>query len=297
MTALLELGDRYCPLALPAAARSALTRALAATSDAAPALRLTEIALAQGDARKAIELAGEAAKRAPGPTTKILLGRAQLAAGELAAARMSLLVAIDSPKLGVWDRPRVHLELSRVAQGQGDGAGAAAQAAAGFDAMLAAVALPGAVDLTLIEELCAAVVAHGRADDATASLEAAKAKPNTALCAASLLVARQAAGDGAITDRQIDEALEAVTPEGVSGVAIRLRRLERRVRKHAGDASALLAEIDDLLGVATGEDLPAIDRARLWFLSAAVCADDPNRRDRAEDAYRKGLAFQPGHTG
>jgi signal transduction histidine kinase len=299
MTALLELGDRYWALGLPAAARSALTRALAATTDAAPALRLTEIALAQGDARKAIELAAEAAKRAPGPATKILLGRAQLAAGELGAARMSLLVAIDSPKLAAWDRPRVHLELSRVAQGQSDLQGAAAQANAGFDALLEAA---GAIDLTLVEELCAAVVAHGRASDATASIDTAKAKPTAnqplvALAAASLLVARQAAGDATVNDRQIDDALEAVSPDGVSGVSIRLRRLERRVRKHSGDAGSILTELDELILVAAGEAMPAVDRARLWFLYAAVCSDDPAKRDRAEDAYRKGLAFQPGHTG
>ncbi len=294
MTALLELGDRYWALGLPAAARSALTRALAVDGDATPALRLTEIALAQGDARKALEYAAEAAKRAPGPATKILLGRAQLAAGELAAARMSLLVAIDSPKLAPWDRARVHLELARVAHGQSDAAGAAAQAATGFEAMLAAAATAPPVDLALIEELCAAVVAHGRAADATAMVDAAAGKPNRALSAASLLIARQAAGDGEVTDRQIEAALEAV---GDGGIAIRLRRLERRVRKHAGDSRGLLAELDELLATATTEDLPAVDRARLWFLYATVCADDPDRRDRAEDAYRKGLAYQPGHTG
>src|SRR5690349_11099271 len=148
MSALLELGDRYWALGLPAAARSALTRALAQSTDATPALRLTEIALAQGDAKKALEHATEAAKRQPGPAAKILLGRAQLAAGELAAARMSLLVAMDSPKLQAADRPRVHLELSRVAQGQGDGAGAAAQANAGFDALLET---SGTIDLALVE--------------------------------------------------------------------------------------------------------------------------------------------------
>ncbi|MDQ3336115.1 MAG: ATP-binding protein [Myxococcota bacterium] len=301
MTALLELGDRYWALGLPAAARSALTRALAETSDAAPALRLTEIALAQGDARKAIELAAEAAKRAPGPATKILLGRAQLAAGELGAARMSLLVAIDSPKLAAWERPRVHLELSRVAQGQGDAQGAAAQASAGFDALLEAT---GAIDLSLVEELSAAVVAHGRASDATASIDTAKAKANgnqplVALAAASLLVARQAAGDATVTDRQIDDALEAVTPHplGACRVSIRLRQLERRVRKHSGEAGTILTELDELIVIAAGEAMPAVDRARLWFLYAAVCSDDPAKRDRAEDAYRKGLAFQPGHTG
>src|SRR5213078_4347604 len=126
-SALLELGDRYWALGLPAAARSALGRALAATSDAAPALRLTDIALAQGDTSSALKFAAEAAKRAPGPTTRILLGRAQLAAGELAGARMSLLIAIDSPKLTPWERPRIHLELARVAAGQGDAPAAAAQ--------------------------------------------------------------------------------------------------------------------------------------------------------------------------
>ena len=64
---LLELGDRYWALGLPAAARSALQRALAQTSDAAPALRLTDIALAQGDAPAARAFAAEANKRAPGP--------------------------------------------------------------------------------------------------------------------------------------------------------------------------------------------------------------------------------------
>src|SRR4051794_23757061 len=100
---LLELGDRYWALGLPAAAKSVLLRALAASSDVAPALRLTDIALAQGDATSAREFAAEATRRAPGPATKILLGRAQLAAGELAAARMSLLTALDAPKLGRWD--------------------------------------------------------------------------------------------------------------------------------------------------------------------------------------------------
>src|SRR5512140_3073255 len=114
-SALLELGDRYWALGLPAAAKSALGRALAASDDAVPALRLTDLALAQGDAAGAKRHASEAARRAPGPATKILLGRAQLAAGELAAARMSFGAALDAPKLAPWDRARAHLELSRAA--------------------------------------------------------------------------------------------------------------------------------------------------------------------------------------
>ena len=51
---LLELGDRYWALGLPAAAKSALVRALAASGDVTPALRLTDIALAQGDAQARI---------------------------------------------------------------------------------------------------------------------------------------------------------------------------------------------------------------------------------------------------
>jgi signal transduction histidine kinase len=35
----------------------------------------------------------------------------------------------------------------------------------------------------------------------------------------------------------------------------------------------------------------------LQFLHASLCEDDPALRDRAEQAYRRGLAFQPGHTG
>src|SRR5439155_14639454 len=133
-----ELGDRYWALGLPAAARSVLVRALAATTDATPALRLTDIALAQGDAQAARGFAAEAAKRAPGPASKILLGRAQLAAGELAAARMAFSAALDSPKLKSWDRARAHLELARAADAQSDPQGAAAQAGAAFEAVVTA---------------------------------------------------------------------------------------------------------------------------------------------------------------
>jgi len=294
-TELLELGDRYWALGLPAAARSALGRALAASSDPDPALRLADIALAQGDVRGARAFAAEAAKRAPGPATKILLGRAQLAAGELAAARMSLLAAIDSPRLGVWDRARAHLELSRAAQSQSDAAGAAAQAGAAFEAVVVAAA-HGAIDLTLVEEICATVVANGRAADATGSLEAARGNgAGSPVVSAALLTARQAAGDGTVTDREIDAELAAI---GGGSTAIQLRRLERRARKHGvTDRPALIDELGALIQNAAAEPLPPVDRARMQFLYASLCADDPATRERAEDAYRKGLAFQPGHTG
>jgi signal transduction histidine kinase len=292
-TELLELGDRYWALGLPAAARSALGRALAASTDPAPALRLTDIALAQGDLQGARGFAAEAAKRAPGPATKILLGRALLAAGELAAARMSLLAALDSPKLGAWDRARAHLELSRAASAQGDPAGAAAQAGAAFDAAVAAAASHPS-DITLVEEICAAVVANGRAADATATLEADPAVRDRArIVMVALLAARQASGDATVTDRAIDDELAAIA----GGTAIQLRRLERRARKHAvTDRVALVEELETLIVAAAGEQLAPVDRARLHFLYGSLCADEPARRAQAEDAYRKGLTFQPGHT-
>ena len=66
-SALIELGDRYWALGLPAAAKSALTRALGQSEDAIPALRLTDMALALGDVAGARGYAAEAARRAPGP--------------------------------------------------------------------------------------------------------------------------------------------------------------------------------------------------------------------------------------
>jgi signal transduction histidine kinase len=298
---LLDLGDRYWALGLPAAARSVLGRALAATDGVEPALRLTEIALAQGDTAAARRFASEAAKRAPGPATKILLGRAQLAAGELTAARMSLLAALDAPKLAGPDRARVHLELSRAASGVNDTAGAAAQAGGAFEAAIA-VAKAGAaepgIDLGLVEEICAAVVANGRGADAASLLEATRGggtTPGLALCGAALLAARQAAGDGGITDAAVDAELALASAQWPS-VALQIRRLERRARRPQ-DRAATAAEIEALISASAGVELAAVDRARLSFLYASLCEDDPGTRERAEAAYRKGLAFQPGHTG
>jgi signal transduction histidine kinase len=295
-SALFELGDRYWALGLPAAARSALGRAMAQSSGAEAALRLTDIALATGDAPAARTFAAEAAKRAPGPETRIFLGRAQLAAGEIAGARMSLLAALDSPKITPVDRARAHLELSRAASAQSDGAGAMAQAAASFEALLAAFpAAPGPrPDLGLVEEICTSVVANDRSADAMTMLEAARAPGrDLGTCTAALLAARQAAGDRSITDAAIDAELAAVA---APTAAVRLRRLERRARRPA-ERAALAVELGALIQASAGEDLGADDRARLQFLHASLCEDDPALRDQAEQAYRRGLAFQPGHTG
>jgi len=299
-TALLELGDRYWALGLPAAAKSALARALATSDDVAPALRLTNIALAQGDAQGARTYAAEAAKREPGPATRILLARAQLAAGEVAAARMSLSTALDSPKLRPWDRARAHLELSRAASSQGDAQGAAAQAAAAFEAALTAAQKEDA-ELGLVEEIVAAVVSTGRGDDAMASLDTVRGTRGYQLCLALVLAARQSDGDAKVTDTMVDDALAAAAAEsqqaGQPSTALELRRLERRARKLAAiDRGELIGELEALAHAVAGTELAAVDRARLHFLRASLCEDDPETRDRAEEAYRKGLTFQPGHT-
>jgi signal transduction histidine kinase len=298
-TPLLELGDRYWALGLPAAAKSALVRALAASDDVTPALRLTDIALAQGDAASARQYAQEAAKRAPGPGTKILVGRAQLAAGEISAARMALSAALDSPKLGPWERARAHLELSRAAAAQSDEQGAAAQAAAAFEAAVTA-AQKEPTELAVVEEVAASVVAHGRAADAMATLDTVRGLAGSHLCVAAVLAARQTAGDTSVTDTMIDDELGAAAAERPS-VALTLRRLERRARKH-GNAPTLalrdelLGELDALAAQAAADEMTALDRARLHFLRASLCEDDPDLRERAEAAYRMGLTFQPGHT-
>jgi len=306
--ALLELGERYWALGLPAAARSALARAHAASTTPDAAIRLAELALAQGDAAAARVHAVEAAKRAPGPSTRILLGRAQLAAGELGAARMSLLASLDVARITPWERTRAHLELARAAHATGDAAGAAAQAATAFESALAATRAAGsAIDIGLIEEIATAVVAHGRAADGAEQLAAAAAagadRTGLAACAAALLAARQAAGDTTVTDAEIDGALAAIDPDDAhaAGAGIRLRRLERRARGKSNlpraEHAALLAELEALTLAAGGDALAASDRARLQFLHASLCEDDPATRDHAEAAYRRGLAFQPGHTG
>ncbi len=304
---LLELGNRYWALGLPAAARSVLDRALQVADDAEPALRLTEIAMAQGDVHAARTFAAEAAKRQPGPATKILLARAQLAAGELSAARMALAQALDSPKLAPWDRARAHLELSRAAAAQSDPSGAAAQAGAAFEAAVAAAREVTPEAVALIEEICAATVATGRGADAAKGLEAVADSRGKRVCEAALLAARQAAGDPAITHDAVDAALAATavprdaSPDSpddkIPAHALRLRRIERRVRRHGvAERAELVQELEALIEVGiTTDELSTADRARLWFLLGSVCAEDAASRDRAEDAYRKGLAYQPGN--
>src|SRR5262245_57223585 len=144
MPTLVELGDRYWALGLPAAARSVLMRAhaAAASGDALPARRLAELALAVGDAAAARRHAAEAARREPGARSRVLLGCAQLAGGEVAAARMSFAAAIDARDASPAQRARARLGLASAAEADGDAGGAAANAMAALEDLVAALGDP-----------------------------------------------------------------------------------------------------------------------------------------------------------
>src|SRR5262249_15788228 len=161
-----------------------------------------------------------------------------------------------------------------------------AQAGAAFEAAIA-VAKAGAaepgIDLGLVEEICAAVVANGRGADAASLVETTRGDgttPGLALCGAALLAAPQAARHRGVTDAAVDAELALAAAQWPS-VALQIRRLERRARRPQ-DRAATAAEIEALIAASAGVDLAAIDRARLSFLYASLCEDDPGTRERAE---------------
>ncbi|MEZ4401986.1 MAG: ATP-binding protein [Kofleriaceae bacterium] len=316
MTTLVELGERYWALGLPSAARAALGRAdaAAAPGDVAPARRLAELALAVGDTEAARRHAQDVAKRRPGAAARVLLGTAQLAAGELAAARMSFAAALDAAAATSAHRARAHLGLATAAEIEGDRAGASANAMAAFDALVAPLgraATPrserlDAVDreCALYEEVVTRVVACGRADDAEQALAAAVAADPAApvrLWRALLVVARIAHGERVLLEAEVDAALGAELDERPGSRVVRLRTLERRLRRRGVDptarsmALAQLTELATALAQIAGAEA-MVEQARVWFLLADALADDPATRDRAEAAYRRGLRLRPTHA-
>jgi len=311
MTTLVDLGDRYWALGLPAAARAVLGRAhdAAAPTDAGPVRRLAELALAVGDVAAARKHAAEAAKRQPGAAARVLLGSAQLAAGELAAARMSFAAAIDAP--AATPAARARLGLASVAEIQRDGGGAAANVMAALDDLLAAIAAPKVAvaargeladrECGLFEEIIARVVACGRTDDGVAAFTAAAAAAPDAplrLWHALFLAARIAHGER-VLDSDVDGALAAEAEARPGSRVVQLRAIERSLRRR--DAAARPAAIAQLTALAGQlEHEPGaeaiVEQARVWFLLATALEDEPATRSRAEDAYRRGLRLRPSHA-
>ncbi len=321
MTDLVELGERYWALGLPAAARSAFTRALAAApTDAGAARRLAELALAVGDPEGARRYATEVVRREPGAAARVLLGQAHLAAGQAAAARLAYAAALDAAGVTAVQRARAHLGLAQAAAAASDRGGAGANVMAALDALLDTVAPPLAVavadaelearvdaEVGLAEEILAAAVAFARGSDAAEALIAAVARRPGAplgLYQAVLGAVAQSHGEASVpgaTDAEIDAALRAEATRRPRSRVVRLRVIERQLRRRYQDVAARAQAIADLerMAVELTEDPQhgtSVERARIYFLLAAAFEDDPAAAPRAEEAYRKGLALRPGHA-
>lgn len=325
VSALVELAERYAALGLPAAARGALRQAVGADpGDATAARRLAELALAAGEAGAACAHARTVVAREPGAAARVLLGRAQIAAGEPGVARFSFAAALEAGPLPLV-RARAHLGLAAVALAEGDRAGAGAHAMAGLDQAVAGIearmpaeeahgsagAAPelSASELALLDELLAWIVETGRAEDAAERIdELAGSQPGglAELLGALLLSARQAHGDSGAGDPEIERALTRAI-EGLRGHragarALRLRLVERRLGRRHQDRAARAEALDELARLAdeVAEQPPSsarnLELAHLCFLRAAAHEDDPGSADQAEALYRRVLALQPGHA-
>jgi signal transduction histidine kinase len=330
--ALVELAERYAALGLSAAARGALLRAMDADPrDATAARHLAELALAAGDGAAACRHARDVVARAPSAGARVLLGRAQLAAGEPRSARFSFAAALEAASVPLV-RGRAHLGLSTVALTEGDRAGAGANAMAALDDVLGHIeermsagvapasdhrvtprpdrAFP---DLAMLDEIFARIVEAGRASDAAARIDETPARPPSGstetppeapidLLRALLLAARQAYGDSSVGDAEIERALLRAVQQLPGVPAIRLRLVERRLgRRHQDRAARLesLAELEAMIrDLADRAPSPGrnLELARACFLLAAAHEENPGGADRAEALYRQGLSLQPGHT-
>ncbi len=311
-TTLLELGERYAALGLPAAARAAFSRALAASDsgDAAAARRLTELAIAGGDSA-ARDFAREVVRREPGPASCVLMGRAHLAAGEVGAARLAFVAALEAVGASRLVRARAYLGVARAALREGDRAGAAANAMTGVDEVIAFVSAEGRqadevdAEIATAESLISQAIALGRAGDVTEVIETLRQKRPTmphALLRAAALSARQVLGDPDVSDAEVETALAEELALRPASRATRLRLVERKLRRRYRDASArtdALAELESLaeeMKASVASVVGNVELARVYFLLAAAYEDDPTTSGKAEDAYRSGLKLRPGHA-
>jgi signal transduction histidine kinase len=308
---LVELGERYVALGLPAAARGVLERALAEGGEVASAAarRLAELALVWGDAAGARIYAARVVEADDGPAARVLLGRAYLAAGEHAAARRAFAVVLEGSAAPL-QRARAHHGVALAATAAGDGAGAAANAMAAVGEVLDWAAAEARADdeiereLALFEDLAATAVALDRGADVTAQVQAlADCWPERPwrLLAAVTMAVLQGHGDAQVGDADIEALLDEEARRRGSRLA-RLRRVERWLRRRFRDAAARARAVQELEALAAELEstrstvADAVDLARVCFLLAAAYEDDPGTVGQAEAAYRKGLALRPGHA-
>ncbi|HWM87609.1 MAG TPA: ATP-binding protein [Kofleriaceae bacterium] len=311
--ALVELGDRYAALGLGTAARAAFERALAAADldDPVPARRLAELALASGDAEGARGFAQAAASRRGGAAARLLLGRAQLAAGELAAARFSFAQVLEAAGAGPLLRARALLGRTQVALAEGDQPGAVATCMAAIDGLIGFVEVAGRrpeeveAELPLFEESTIVAVAAGCGDELERRIDERAAAGSPAPChllRALVRMHRQAQGEVPTDEAAIERELEQALADRPGSRAIRLRLGERRLRRRRDDAARLraLADLEALAAEMSEEPsgpAESVELARIFFLIGSAYADDPAQLERSEHAYREGLRRRPGHAG
>ena len=309
--ALVELGDRYAALGLTAAARAVFERALgeAGGEDPAAARRLAELALQAGDAAVARAHAQAAVAKKGGPAARLLLGRAQLSAGELSAARFSFAQVLDAPAAGALIKVRALCGRAQVALAEADRPGAVATCLAALDELDRYAAAPGRraeeleAELALADDALVLAVAAGAGQEIGERLAGSSA-PSwwTKLCGALALAHGQAQGERPVDEAAVERALEAALAERPESRPMRLRLAEWRLRRRRDDAARgrALAELDvlaeEVKGAPSGP-LESVDLARVYFLLGSAWADDPARQGRAERAYREGLRLRPGHAG
>ncbi len=294
---LVELGERYAALGLPAAARGAFERALAgsAADDASAARRLAELALSTGHSDRARLAAIDALQRAPGPTARLLLGRAALAAGEPSAARREFAMVLENPTLPASLRARAHLGASAVAKGSGDGAGASAHALAAWDVLLewtrqASPSNPADSDVLLFEEAAAQLARLGCGREASERLEeCSPAVEWRSLLCALVLVARAAHGE-AVSSRRLEEVLAEAVAHRPTLLPLRLALLEHTLRRNRRIVER--RELESLAAPTCGWRASSLrGLTRLHLMLGKVHAPG-----EAEEHYRQAALLQPGNA-
>lgn len=308
---LVQLGDRYVALGLVWAARAAFHRAqLDQPDDPVPAQRLTELALVAGDVAGARAMAGQAVKLKGGADARLLSARAQLAAGESAAARFSFAQVLDMPGINAGQRLRALVGRAEVARVEGDGAGASAHVLAAFDELCRFAEDPASAagdveaELALIDELLVLATMVGVADEVDRRIDERQATSSIAPCRllrALLYLHGQAQGARVRDDGLIEAEFEAALAARPKSRAIRLRLAEFRVGRRRNDEARrrAVAELEALADEMTGHTARPGDvacLARIQFLLGSLYADDPAQSDRAESAFREGLRLRPGHA-
>jgi signal transduction histidine kinase len=303
LRARLRLAERYADSGLLAAARATLERARREAGDEAPVLEARcRLELAAGDPREARRLAAELTRREPGIRSRLLLGEAQLAAGERDGARFTFAAVLESSSAPLPLRARALLGRARVAGAEGDEAGAGAAAMTAFDELLdwagAPETDPGevAAQVALFDRAIELAARAGRGSDVEAAIASASAALPLSFFRAALLAARRAADPGGVGDAELEAALATDAPRFLPA---RFRLAELRLRRRHRDRDARDQAVTELESLAAalepGEGGATLAlAASVQLLLATAFEDEPSEIDRAADAYRRGLALRPG---